>query len=166
MPKIIQSYELSGHYMIDENRGDQTGIVSLGDDGKLVGRVQDCNNDGVIPAGPEKLVVGYISPEQQLWFLKLPPLHRPLADVMWALQGREENGTRYFSGGWAILGGMPFGELEFLISANGIPPDDVLMQNIDVEPLKERFFRQDYFQQIYDNAPSAGQSGALELKRI
>src|SRR3989339_178740 len=106
MGNLTGDYKLNGFYMLNGIKGTQIGKISCLSNKMIIGTIQDDNKSdkethyrypgGIITgyAGKDernRLILGYISPDLDFRFIKIPCFDQRGDDVYWALKPKEKN---------------------------------------------------------------------------
>ena len=179
MRNLEGDYKLNGFYLLGGKKGFQEGSLYFFPDGKAIGTVVDSNGSNDFgPKGPtpKKVLLGYLSPENELHLLKIPGVNQPVQDVIWALNGEKDSSKQLFKGGYDLCGMCGTRHaisivpgLEKILRAENIPEQESLrklMSGVESDVLTQRIFTKDIYDRILIEAVSSGQSGEIVLYKI
>jgi len=180
MANLEGDYSLNGFYLLAGTKGLQEGNIHFFPDGKAIGTMGDDNKKTKLLFGPQgptprKILIGYMSPEKELYLLKIPDLHQMTQDVIWALKEKDKTKLT-FKGGYTLLGraGTSFAValipgLEDILTTAKIPDNNSLiklMSGVNSKILSERIFTKENYKLVMVDSASCEQVGEITLKKI
>ncbi len=151
-------YRIDGYYNQLGERGEQTGIVELYSDVRLIGKIQDTSR---IWKSPSKLCLGVHRPGE-IYLLKISVEDLRFTPIAWVLQKLDANKEKLegkYRGNWLPVDGLE----GIMLHANATVTfacDPEELRDFDIDKLGE------YFATMRTGIITQGETGELSFSKI